>query len=80
MTWSNGDIYKGEWENGKRQGRGQLKFKDKGWIYGMFNNDELVDASLNQIIAKNTKMVEAFNKQPDGDLLLQPEFIEDDDY
>jgi len=79
MIWSNGDVYKGEWENGKRQGRGQLKFKDKGWIYGIFNNDELVDASLNQIIAKNTKNVQAFHEQKEDDLWLHPEIIEDED-
>ena len=28
MTYSNGEIYKGSWEFGKRDGQGEIKWKD----------------------------------------------------
>jgi len=77
MRWPNGDEYKGEWENGKRQGRGEIKHAKKGWIQGIFNNDDLVDASLNVIISRNAKGVQKFNDLLESETILQPELPEE---
>lgn len=73
MTWSNGDVYKGDWVDGKRQGRAEMKIQDR-WIQGIFNNDELVDAKFNKIIDKNLGEVKKFNTfLHEEEIFLQPE-------
>lgn len=41
-TWDNGDKYIGQWRDGKRHGKGKYIFKNKGLLYGMFENDKFI--------------------------------------
>lgn len=44
-TWANGDVYDGQWEEGKRHGEGILKYKEEGEIAvmdGIWKEDEYV--------------------------------------
>ena len=39
MTYSNGDIYNGDWENNNRHGKGKIIYQDGDIYEGEFEND-----------------------------------------
>jgi hypothetical protein len=51
MTWGNGDVYKGDFVNGVRQGLGEFTYANKTQLTGRFENNEFV---------KNASFAESF--------------------
>jgi len=40
-TWGNGDVYKGQWDNGVKRGLGVLTYNNGGKYSGQWNNDSM---------------------------------------
>jgi len=59
-TWKNGNIYTGDWKNGKRNGKGTLYSASNGEkITGFWKNDEFVK----EIVVPEYRIVEKYNVQ-----------------
>jgi hypothetical protein len=44
--YKNGDVYEGQWHDGKRVGRGRLTFGKGGTFVGTFKDDEAFEGKL----------------------------------
>lgn len=41
FEYKNGDVFKGKWKKGKKNGQGEMRYKDKRVVIGEWIDDEL---------------------------------------
>ncbi len=69
-TWANGEIYNGEWEDGKRNGIGDFTYELEGkaaFLSGIWEDDEYVGAIPEKPKVLSSIGIERFSFQRQGD-------------
>mmetsp|Transcript_38428 Transcript_38428/g.34209 ORF Transcript_38428/g.34209 Transcript_38428/m.34209 type:complete len:155 (+) Transcript_38428:101-565(+) len=62
LTMNDGYYYKGEWFQGKRQGRGECRLANGRFYSGFFHEDDMLGAELGNIVKANDEDVELIER------------------